>query len=59
MDFLATSEGQLLVGVAVGLVAIGAAYFLFSSKKPKGLMAVLVTQILFNLRFISLCGCVL
>lgn len=56
MDFLATSEGQLLVGVAVGLVAIGAAYFLFSSKKPKGLMTRLVTQNLFNLRFISLCG---
>ncbi|KAL2232871.1 NADH--cytochrome b5 reductase 1 [Sesamum indicum] len=35
MDFLATSEGQLVVGVAVGLIAIGAAYFLFSSKKPK------------------------
>ncbi|XP_057785304.1 NADH--cytochrome b5 reductase 1-like [Salvia miltiorrhiza] len=35
MDFLATSEGQLVVGVAVGLVAIAAAYFLFSSKKPK------------------------
>ncbi|KAL3637028.1 NADH-cytochrome b5 reductase [Castilleja foliolosa] len=35
MEFLATSEGQLFVGVAVGLVAIGAAYFLFSSKKPK------------------------
>ncbi|KAK4392589.1 putative lysophospholipase BODYGUARD 4 [Sesamum angolense] len=35
MDFLATSEGQLAVGVAVGLVAVGAAYVLFSSKKPK------------------------
>ncbi|GFP99617.1 NADH--cytochrome b5 reductase 1 [Phtheirospermum japonicum] len=35
MDFLATSEGQLFVGVAVGLIAIGVAYFLFSSKKPK------------------------
>ncbi|PIN06471.1 NADH-cytochrome b-5 reductase [Handroanthus impetiginosus] len=35
MEFLATSEGQLFVGVAVGLVAVGAAYFLFSSKKPK------------------------
>ncbi|KAK4404622.1 NADH--cytochrome reductase 1 [Sesamum angolense] len=35
MDFLATSEGQLIVGVAVGLIAIGAAYFLLSSKKPK------------------------
>lgn len=37
MEFLATAEGRLAVGVAVGLVAIGAAYFLFSSKKPKGL----------------------
>ncbi|KAL2526546.1 NADH--cytochrome b5 reductase 1 [Abeliophyllum distichum] len=36
MDFLQTSEGQLFVGVAVGLVAVGAAaYFLFSSKKTK------------------------
>ncbi|KAI3444202.1 hypothetical protein Pfo_000867 [Paulownia fortunei] len=35
MDFLATSEGQLFVGVAAGLIAIGAAYFLFSSTKPK------------------------
>ncbi|KAL7138162.1 hypothetical protein ABFS83_10G145300 [Erythranthe nasuta] len=35
MDFLATSEGQLFVGVAVALVAVGAVYFLFSSKKPK------------------------
>ncbi|KAK4431983.1 NADH--cytochrome reductase 1 [Sesamum alatum] len=35
MNFLATSEGQLAVGVAVGLVAVGAAYVLFSSKKPK------------------------
>ncbi|XP_075492243.1 NADH--cytochrome b5 reductase 1-like [Primulina tabacum] len=35
MDFLATSEGQLFVGVAVGLVAVGVAYFLLSPKKPK------------------------
>ncbi|XP_051150134.1 NADH--cytochrome b5 reductase 1 [Andrographis paniculata] len=35
MDFLATSEGQLAVGVAVALVAVGVAYFAFSSKKPK------------------------
>ncbi|XP_073150129.1 NADH--cytochrome b5 reductase 1 [Henckelia pumila] len=35
MNFLATSEGQLFVGVAVGLVAIGVAYFLLSPKKPK------------------------
>ncbi|KAL8489037.1 hypothetical protein ACS0TY_024616 [Phlomoides rotata] len=35
MDFLATSEGKLFVGVAVGFVAIGAVYFLFSPKKPK------------------------
>ncbi|CAI9765720.1 unnamed protein product [Fraxinus pennsylvanica] len=36
MDFLQTSEGRLFVGVAVGLVAVGAsAYFIFSSKKPK------------------------
>ncbi|KAL3632670.1 NADH-cytochrome b5 reductase [Castilleja foliolosa] len=35
MDILATSEGQLFIGVAVGLIAIAAAYFLFSSKKPK------------------------
>ncbi|KAK6159042.1 hypothetical protein DH2020_006356 [Rehmannia glutinosa] len=35
MDFLATSEGQLFVGVAVGLIAVGAAYLLFSSNKPK------------------------
>ncbi|GER52591.1 NADH:cytochrome B5 reductase 1 [Striga asiatica] len=38
MDFLATSEGQLFVGVAVGLIAIVAAYFLLSSKKPKALV---------------------
>lgn len=36
MDFLATYEGQLSVGVAVGLIAVAAAYILFSSKKPKG-----------------------
>ncbi|KAL2482936.1 NADH--Cytochrome [Forsythia ovata] len=36
MEFLETSEGQLYIGVAVGLIAFGvAAYFLFSSKKPK------------------------
>ncbi|XP_022846195.1 NADH--cytochrome b5 reductase 1-like isoform X2 [Olea europaea var. sylvestris] len=36
MDFLQTSEGRLFVGVAVGLVAVGAsAYFIFSSKKSK------------------------
>ncbi|KAL3841075.1 hypothetical protein ACJIZ3_025666 [Penstemon smallii] len=35
MDFLATSEGQLFIAVAVGLVAVGAAYVLFSPKKPK------------------------
>ncbi|PIN08084.1 NADH-cytochrome b-5 reductase [Handroanthus impetiginosus] len=35
MDFLATSEGQLIVGVTVGLIAIGIAYVLFSPKKPK------------------------
>ncbi|KAL3819594.1 hypothetical protein ACJIZ3_005499 [Penstemon smallii] len=35
MDFLATSESQLFVAVAVGIVAVGAAYFLFSSKKPR------------------------
>ncbi|XP_073305218.1 NADH--cytochrome b5 reductase 1-like [Primulina huaijiensis] len=35
MDLLATSEGQLFVGVAVGLVAVGVAYFLLSPKKPK------------------------
>ncbi|XP_073316733.1 NADH--cytochrome b5 reductase 1-like [Primulina huaijiensis] len=35
MDFLATSEGQLCVGVAVGLVAVGVAYFLLSPKEPK------------------------
>ncbi|KAL6539694.1 hypothetical protein OROHE_011465 [Orobanche hederae] len=37
MDFWASSEGQLFIGVSVGLIAVGAAYFLFSSKKPKGL----------------------
>lgn len=36
MDFLATYESQLSVGVAVGLIAVAAAYILFSSKKPKG-----------------------
>ncbi|EYU20883.1 hypothetical protein MIMGU_mgv1a011564mg [Erythranthe guttata] len=35
MDFLATSNGQLFVGVTVGLIAVGAAYILLSSKKPK------------------------
>ncbi|KAL6509005.1 NADH-cytochrome b5 reductase [Orobanche gracilis] len=35
MDFWASSEGQLFIGVSVGLIAVGAAYFLFSSKKPK------------------------
>ncbi|KAK6151426.1 hypothetical protein DH2020_014061 [Rehmannia glutinosa] len=35
MDLLATSEGQLFIGVAVGLIAVGGAYVLFSSKKPK------------------------
>ncbi|KAL8460148.1 hypothetical protein ACS0TY_031116 [Phlomoides rotata] len=37
MDFLGTSEGHLFVAVAVGLVAVGAAYVLLSSnnKKPK------------------------
>ncbi|XP_042003549.1 NADH--cytochrome b5 reductase 1-like [Salvia splendens] len=35
MDFLATSEGQLVVGVAVGVIAIAAAYFFLSSNKPK------------------------
>ncbi|XP_022863670.1 NADH--cytochrome b5 reductase 1-like isoform X2 [Olea europaea var. sylvestris] len=36
MEFLETSEGQLYIGVAVGLIAVSAAaYFLFSSKKPK------------------------
>ncbi|XP_073014741.1 NADH--cytochrome b5 reductase 1-like [Primulina eburnea] len=35
MDFLATSEGQLCVGVAVGLVVVGVAYFLLSPKEPK------------------------
>ncbi|CAI9787467.1 unnamed protein product [Fraxinus pennsylvanica] len=36
MEFLETSEGQLYIGVAVGLIAVcAAAYFLFSSKKPK------------------------
>lgn len=42
MDFLATSEGQLFVAVAVGLVAVGAAYVLFSSKKPKGFINFMV-----------------
>lgn len=37
MDFLQYPEGQIL-GVAIAVVAVGAsAYFLFSSKKPKGL----------------------
>lgn len=36
MDFLGTPEGQLFIAVAVGLVAVGAAYYMFSSKKPKG-----------------------
>ncbi|KAG6413130.1 hypothetical protein SASPL_125832 [Salvia splendens] len=35
MDFLGTPEGQLFIAVAVGLVGVGAAYFLLSSKKPK------------------------
>ncbi|XP_022868217.1 NADH--cytochrome b5 reductase 1-like [Olea europaea var. sylvestris] len=36
MEFLETPEGQLYIGVAVGLIAVcAAAYFLFSSKKPK------------------------
>ncbi|CAI9757084.1 unnamed protein product [Fraxinus pennsylvanica] len=36
MDFWQTSDGQLYVGVSIGLVVVGAvAYFLFSSKKPK------------------------
>ncbi|KAL2465827.1 NADH--cytochrome b5 reductase 1 [Abeliophyllum distichum] len=36
MEFLETSEGQLYIGVGVGLIAVGvAAYFLFSSTKPK------------------------
>lgn len=39
MDFLATSEGQLAVGVAVALVAVATAYFLISSKKPKVCLA--------------------
>ncbi|XP_057767346.1 NADH--cytochrome b5 reductase 1-like [Salvia miltiorrhiza] len=34
-DFLGTPEGQLFLAVAVGLVGVGAAYFLLSSKKPK------------------------
>ncbi|KAL3623914.1 NADH-cytochrome b5 reductase [Castilleja foliolosa] len=35
MDFLASTEGQFFVTVAVGLIAVGAAYFLFSNKKSK------------------------
>ncbi|GFP91093.1 NADH--cytochrome b5 reductase 1 [Phtheirospermum japonicum] len=35
MDFWASSEGQLFVTVAVGLIAVGAAYFLFPKKKSK------------------------
>lgn len=43
MDFLQTSEGRLFVGVAVGLVAVGAsAYFIFSSKKSKGLSIIMI-----------------
>ncbi|KAG8367740.1 hypothetical protein BUALT_Bualt16G0104300 [Buddleja alternifolia] len=35
MDFLSSSEGQLLISVSVGLIAVGTAYYLLSSKKPK------------------------
>ncbi|CAI9754773.1 unnamed protein product [Fraxinus pennsylvanica] len=36
MEFLETSQGRLYIGVAVGLIAVGAAaYVMFSSKKPK------------------------
>ncbi|KAI4301002.1 hypothetical protein L6164_034321 [Bauhinia variegata] len=37
MEFLQTPENQILVGVAVAIVAIGVgALYLYSSKKPKG-----------------------
>ncbi|KAL5059031.1 hypothetical protein RYX36_030635 [Vicia faba] len=39
MDFLQTPENQILVGVAVAVVAVGvAAVYLFSSKKSKGIL---------------------
>ena len=38
MDFLETVDTQILVGAAVALVAIvAAAFYIFSSNKPKGL----------------------
>ena len=42
MEFLGTPEGQLFIAVAVGLVGVGAAYFLLSSKKPKGFHFILL-----------------
>ena len=44
MEFLGTPGGQLSIAVAVGLVGVGvgAAYFLLSSKKPKGFHFILL-----------------
>lgn len=44
MEFLQTLDTQIIVGVAVALVAIGAgAFYFYSSKKSKGLVSYFVS----------------